>query len=396
MNKFMFFFFLFGCGLLIGCERKLQQEKKDFIFIPKNKITTIEELTYNDSRFIDSCVFIPLETSDAALIGNITQIEVCNDRYYILDEKTEKLKVFDYKGKFLFDIGKKGQGSGEYLSINSFFVNAKENKVGIFDPSRLAVHEYNLEGKFLQTVKHGQQVLANLEKLIYTDDYLYCYFSVSHFNDMMYYGLSAKDYSIVDKWTPYPIKIVQQMGADLMEHPFSLVNEELHHVLLFSDTIYSYREGKDQPFLLIETGKPNIPPTYFEGKPFEHDPFKALIEIWQDERYSPGFTELFETDRYIMVTFRFNDDFYILDKDRKEMFHVLKIDDPYLSLMKCLSMNNNKLIKVFDSGEISDYQAYIKAKETNYPEQIRELMTNYDAEEDNPILIVYYMKRSTK
>ena len=280
--------------------------------------------------------------------------------------------------------------------MNSFFLNGKENKIGIFDPSRLAVHEYNLEGKFLQTVKHGQQVLANLEKSIGAGDYLYCHFGVSHFNDMMYYKLSAKDYSITDKWMLYPIKIVQQMGADVMGHSFSFVGNELHHVLLFSDTIYTYQDGKDWPSLLIETGKPNIPPTYFKGKACEHDPFRALIEIWQDKRYSPGFTELFETGRYIMVAFRFNSDFYILDKDKKKAFHVLEVDDSYLHLMKSSSINENKLIKVLSQEVLTYYQDYIKTSNKDYPKQIRELMANYNIEEDNPILIVYYMKQSTK
>ncbi|WP_106831584.1 6-bladed beta-propeller [Parabacteroides pacaensis] len=400
MNKIILLSILSASMLLTGyAEKSPTQKVAGLTFIPKDKITTIKEIAYNDSRFIDSCVFIPLETSDSVLISEIVQIESYNDRYYIYDRhrETTKLRVFDSKGKFLFDIGKQGNGAKEYRAMNAFFLNGKENKVGIFDPMRLAVHEYDLNGKFLQTIRHGQESFVSISKTICVNDYIYCFFHVSSWNDIIYFKLSPKDYSIIDKWMPYPVKIEgQQMGATLLKHPFSIIGNELHHVSLYSDTLYSYQDGKDRPYLLIETGKPNIPSDYFKGKPFEHKPNDAFIEIWRDERYSPGFTELFETDRYIMVVFRLNNDFYIIDKDKKKTFHILTAEEFYLDFMKSSLICGNKLIKVLDQEQISYYQNNIKNGNKDYPKQIRELMSNYNVEEDNPILIIYYMKQSTK
>ena len=401
MKRTIFLTFLSIGILCIGCKKESQSPKDpNLTFIPKDKITTIEKISYNDSRFIDSCVFIPLETSDAALINKIVQVETYNDRYYIYDKhrETEKLRVFDSKGKFLFDIGNQGNGAGEYVVMNAFFLNGKENKIGIFDPMRLSVHEYDLNGKFLQTIRHGQESFLSISKTICADDCIYCFFDVSHRNDMIYFKLSPKDYSIMDKWMPYPVKIEgRQMVGILLKHPFSFIGNELHHISLYSDTLYTYQNGKDRPYLLIETGKPNIPSDYFKNKPLGYEPNHAFIEIWQDKRYSPGFTDLFETDRYIMVKFDFNRDFYILDKDKKETFHILETEGSYLNFTNSSLVCGNKLVRVFNQGDIASYQeVIIKDKKTDYPAQLRELALNYNAEEDNPILVVYYMKQSIK
>lgn len=395
MNKIIFLFFLSVCLLLAGCKKESRnQENADLIFIPQDKITTVEKIAFDDARFIDSCVCIPLETSEAGLLGRVKQIEACDDKYYIIDNLVDKLKVFDAAGKYLFDIGAKGGGPGEYTSINSFFVNEKEKKIGVFDPLKLAVHEYNLDGYYLRTVKHNQKNIISISRSKCIENYIYCFSDVSYINDITYFMLSEKDYSIVDKWLPYPVKVNTQMVAKIMENPFSVVDGRLHYTSLYSDTIYSYNNGKKQPYLLIEKDKPNIPPTYFDGKIFEHEPTKAFIEVFMDNRYSPGFTELFETDRYLIANFRLSADFYIVDKDKMETFHIK--DKKFPGLVMPTSISDNKLIKVFDQQEVAAYQDYIKSNNLEYPEQIRELMSKYDVDEDNPILIIYHMKKSEK
>lgn len=395
MKKKISILFVFICILFIGCKKQYQnQENLNLIFIPLNGIKTVDKIELNDALFVDSCVFVSLETSESGLIGEIGQIEYYNDKYYIYDGKMDKLKVFDSMGKFLFDVGGKGQGLGEYLAIKSFFINEKENKIGVFDPLKLAVHEYNLDGYYLRTVKHNQKNIISISRSKCIENYIYCFSDVSYINDITYFMLSAKDYSIVDKWLSYPVKVNTQMVAKIMENPFSVVDGRLHYTSLYSDTIYSYNNGKKQPYLLIEKDKPNIPPTYFDGKIFEHEPTKAFIEVFMDNRYSPGFTELFETDRYLIANFRLSADFYIVDKDKMETFHIK--DKKFPGLVMPTSISDNKLIKVFDQQEVAAYQDYIKSNNLEYPEQIRELMSKYDVDEDNPILIIYHMKKSEK
>lgn len=380
--------------IITGCKiATAPSDDANFMFIPKDKIVTIDKITFDDSRFIDSCVFIPLETTDASLLGNINQIEFCDGKFYIFDGKEDKLKVFSSTGKFLFDIGIRGDAPEEYLSINSFFINREDKKVGISDPLRMAIHEYSLDGEYIQTVKHNQEPLLSLNKSICIDGYIYSYFDVSHINDMTYSVLSAKDYSIIDRWSPYPVKVNQQMACVLLSHPFSVVDGDLHFVELYSDTIFTYHNGEKQPYLLIETGLPAITPSYFEGKPFEFDPVQAFFAVSSDKKYSSGFKEYFETDRYILTSFSYRDNFYIVDKDNMETFHIKKRDN-CLDIMKSILVSENKLVRVYNQDDISYIQSLIEDDKDLYPSHVQEFMSNYDLDNDNPILIVYYLKKS--
>lgn len=68
-------------------------------------------------NYFRSIELIPLETSSEVLIKGITKIIVHQDRYYALDKPLCLIFVFDKTGKFLFKIGTKGQGAGEYSFI---------------------------------------------------------------------------------------------------------------------------------------------------------------------------------------------------------------------------------------------------------------------------------------
>jgi hypothetical protein len=67
--------------------------------------------------FIDRIEFIPLQTSDESLIGEITEIAYRNNKYYIFDEQQQKILIFDSTGKYISSIDKKGNGRCEYTKI---------------------------------------------------------------------------------------------------------------------------------------------------------------------------------------------------------------------------------------------------------------------------------------
>lgn len=95
---------------------------------------------------------VKLETNNDCLIGDINRLRVDDDRIFILDSKiSEKLFVFNKSGKYLFNVGKKGQGPGEYYSINDFFIDKKEKKIIIYDANQRNLHYYNWDGKYVKT-----------------------------------------------------------------------------------------------------------------------------------------------------------------------------------------------------------------------------------------------------
>lgn len=80
----------------------------------------------NFSEVIKDAKYIPLETSENFLVGEIDKIAVYDSDYYILDRRLARsLYRFDANGKFLNKFGMLGRGPGEYLEATDFIVNSE-------------------------------------------------------------------------------------------------------------------------------------------------------------------------------------------------------------------------------------------------------------------------------
>ena len=72
---------------------------------------------------------IPLETLDSCLIMNIEKIELHNNQLFIFDNLRPALYVFDKKGKYIKQIGKKGEGPDEFQVITDVFIDKTRNVI---------------------------------------------------------------------------------------------------------------------------------------------------------------------------------------------------------------------------------------------------------------------------
>lgn len=93
---------------------------------------------------------IPLETVDSGLVVYCNEIYPADGRWYIYDDWTQKLFAFNQLGKFEFQIGRKGQGPGEYLDMYDCIVDSAHNTVLILE-SYGKVLQFDLLGKYKRT-----------------------------------------------------------------------------------------------------------------------------------------------------------------------------------------------------------------------------------------------------
>ena len=105
------FFFLFSCAT------KNKREDLVEINIEPNKAGKYEIID-----FIQDVQFIPLQTNDLSLIKAIREIKADNNHWYISDLSHFPIKLFDKKGLFVSEVGKKGNGPGEFVDILDFFI----------------------------------------------------------------------------------------------------------------------------------------------------------------------------------------------------------------------------------------------------------------------------------
>jgi len=121
-----------------------------------------------------------------------------------------------------------------------------------------SVLRYDLDGKHLETIKLGIPDLAYATRLSYlNDDEIFCFSFTNWMANCEFSILNEKNYK-GDCLYQYPIKFEGQMTFQMSVHPYTVRNGEVHYVLMFSDTIYSYKNGEVSKLFLVESGKPAL------------------------------------------------------------------------------------------------------------------------------------------
>lgn len=114
----------------------------------------IEEKEILLSSIVEAPKTIVLETKDDCVIQNVRSLELFNDKIYLLDDKANKLYVFNTDGKFDFCISSAGKGHGEYLELSDFSIDRKNNIIYLFDEASDIILKYNLNtDKYISSIK---------------------------------------------------------------------------------------------------------------------------------------------------------------------------------------------------------------------------------------------------
>ena len=126
MKKNFFFELLF-----LLCTISFTSCKEERKYLSVNIIPVSSEVgnysLLNLSDFVSDIDYIPLETSDDALIANIHDIVYENEKIIIWDylkpSFPEKCLLFDKNGGWITNLGNKGQGPNEYIFIQQIFAD---------------------------------------------------------------------------------------------------------------------------------------------------------------------------------------------------------------------------------------------------------------------------------
>ena len=98
-----------------------QQQPKDYIEIDMVPLIEGEAEKVPLQEWAKSVRFIPLETNNDILMENVDKVLQRGDT--LLIHHSQRLSLFDRKGKYLYDIGSKGQGPGEFTYLRSVLLH---------------------------------------------------------------------------------------------------------------------------------------------------------------------------------------------------------------------------------------------------------------------------------
>lgn len=99
------------------------------------------------NKYLRFSHYVPLQTDQNILIGEINKIQIINDKIYILDWKQAVLFIFEPDGNFVSKIARKGRGPEEYLYVSDFEVTA-DGSIFLNDPVQGRIYVYDELGNF--------------------------------------------------------------------------------------------------------------------------------------------------------------------------------------------------------------------------------------------------------
>lgn len=93
---------------------------------------------------------IPLETTDHALIGMVSDLLFHDNHWFILDQMTFGVYKFTANGKFKMRFGQQGAGPGEFERPKRIRL-CFDNRIGVADPVQGRIHLFKTSGEFIRS-----------------------------------------------------------------------------------------------------------------------------------------------------------------------------------------------------------------------------------------------------
>lgn len=103
-------------------------------------------------QFIDTMIYIPLETNDSVICGQIERLYRYNHKFYIFDHSSDAIFIFDEKGKLVKKIENKGRGPQEYVRIDHYALDKNSGYSYIYCGRSQKILQYNEWGEFMKTI----------------------------------------------------------------------------------------------------------------------------------------------------------------------------------------------------------------------------------------------------
>lgn len=117
--------------------------------------TRCDSLIFSD--FFKAPKVVLLETKPECVVQNIRSLEIYKEDIYILDDRANKLYVFDGNGKFKRTISSPGRGHGEYMKLADFSIDRTKEIIYLLNEATDEILKFSLDDyKFLSSIKAVQ------------------------------------------------------------------------------------------------------------------------------------------------------------------------------------------------------------------------------------------------
>ena len=149
--KHIFILSMLASVLLYSCSSKEKEVPLDSEELLSFDVSTLDDREYdvNLSELMESVEIIQLDNSTEEAFGRIVDVAISKN-YIATINVGNCVKLYKRKnGRFLGNIGNRGQGPGEYLSVSEIKIDEDENRIYIWAGMRDHIYSYDLNGTFI-------------------------------------------------------------------------------------------------------------------------------------------------------------------------------------------------------------------------------------------------------
>lgn len=321
---------------------------------------------------ISSLRIIPLEETESSLLTGPVQKVIQVDSMFLVQDSYRALYCFDNTGKFLNSISRHGRSKNEFITLSSFCLDDDGNVI-IFDSFTDKVLKYSIDGRFIDVVKMKKGSLKNTHDCFFLDEdrlFQTCFlmgeqneiYSYLHFAD----GIRNNIYTC-----PMSTSGAMEMVG---KHAVSQNSNGCHLIIPFDNNVYKL-EGNELKSIISISTEGKLPS---ENVLRDQKDFSIMTSVnLSDQGYFQGFTGLYETDKYMLLTY-YNLDGFLIEKgtDKGVRFELEECDNGSVPFLGLIADGPDYLIGVSSYEKIDDY------------EQIKKRCGQIE-KTSNPYLLVY-------
>lgn len=370
--------------LMTSCSQHESANKKSVEIINLNEAIESRK-SVNISDISINFEYVSLETKDECLTG--TRLAVYSNDQYLIAIDREKILLFDRKdGKFIREIGHRGNGPGEYSRTYNVMPFDEEKNI-VYTGRNKMRYGYSLEGQLKDTLSIPELVseIGNI------DDNTFAAFMPDYQggekNKLIIFN--HKD-SLLKTFPNYlSAPKTQSFFAWNPNSWFYKLNQQLCFYQLFNDTVFHVQPNSITPKYVFDMG-PYSPPYEMKTSPdFEPDKYFIVRTIQ-------------ESSKYLFCSFNFNKKNYtaIYDKNKRttvvndyspESGHgfINNIND-FVQLEFSSINEKDELISTMDAFRIKQWFDLNPEKVNQLPENLRSLKNIQET--SNPVIIIAKLK----
>lgn len=337
---------------------------------------------------VDSISYIPLETSNNCLLGDIQCVKKDDDVFFVKDIKG--IFVFDKEGRFKNEIGRRGNGPGEYFYIDNFYLDRKNKLVCLIFNAKKQILQYDYNGNYVSTL-HFDENDMNIESVMMCgEDEFLAYYPLPNdvfHGDSEYRRFKKKESMLVsDKIMDAKKLTSKKTFYPFLYFPMISFDNQYFFISVFSNKIYKYEDGKVQPAYYIDI--PNLIPSGAFLEEHKDTDFFELMKIMKQNEIGTGILALEASLDYLFALVDKNT--LIWDKEKG-----ILISHTYNSN---LNLYSSILVGGASDEHIGSLSASFfyenKGDIKRGKDEMLSMLADTLSDEDNPVLYQYYFKKN--